>query len=70
MVTHTDQRSILVAKFFDLLRRLGDPPIVGPVEVRTMVAMRVEGLVVCLRVEGFMGIKGLDFAETSDPGRD
>jgi len=60
MVTHTDQRSILVAKFFDLLRRLGDPPIVGPVEVRTMVAMRVEGLVVCLRVEGFMGIKGLD----------
>ena len=44
----------------DLLRRLAHPCVVGPVEVWAAIAVRVEGFVVLLRVEGFVGIKGLD----------
>lgn len=63
VVAHGEQRRVLVTGVLLLLLGLGDPVVVGPVEVRSFVVVRVKLLVVVLGEEGFVRVERLDLDE-------
>ncbi len=62
-VAHRQQGGVLQASVFDLLGGLQDLLVVGPVEVRAGVVVRVELLVAGVAEEGLVRVEGLDLQE-------
>ena len=62
-VAHADRRGVFVTGVLDLLRRLGDFVVAGPVEVGAVVVVGVEVLVLLLGEVRLVRIEGFDVEE-------